>query len=163
MQNPQSHWSFLPPANVVCEGYVSTGVCLSTGGACMCGGEGVCVAGGHAWQGACVPHIPPTTLWDTVGQCTGGTYPTGMHSCPKCFHWIRWIQWQKVFVIKRTRTCHLLCNRPGCYHSASKTHVKDNSCFSDLSDSLKSMNSMKVLFHLGKIPLIQIIARHQYV
>ena len=26
---------------------------------------------------------------------------------------------------KRTRTCHLLCKRPGCYHSASKTHVRD--------------------------------------
>ena len=31
---------FLPPANEVCEGYVFTGVCLSTGG--------------HAWQGSCV-------------------------------------------------------------------------------------------------------------
>ena len=66
---------FLPPANIVCEGYVFTGVCLSTGGwgvrsrghawqagmhegACMvrgmCG-RGVCVAGdvcgrGRAWQ-----------------------------------------------------------------------------------------------------------------
>ena len=26
---------FLPPANVVCEGYVFTGVCLSTGGGCL--------------------------------------------------------------------------------------------------------------------------------
>ena len=25
---------------------------------------------------------------------------------------------------KRTRTCHLLCKRPGCYHSASKTHMR---------------------------------------
>ena len=59
----------LPPANEVCEGYVFTGVCLSTGwrawrgcmaGACMAGGacvvggmcgRGACVAGGHAWQG----------------------------------------------------------------------------------------------------------------
>ena len=31
----------------------------------------------------------------------------------------------KIFVIKRTRTCHLLCKRPGCDHSASKTHVRD--------------------------------------
>ena len=23
------------------------------------------------------------------------------------------------------RTCHLLCERPGCYHSGSKTHVRD--------------------------------------
>ena len=26
---------------------------------------------------------------------------------------------------KRARTCHLLCKRPGYYHSASKTHVRD--------------------------------------
>ena len=26
---------------------------------------------------------------------------------------------------ERARTCHLLCKRPGCYHSASKTHVRD--------------------------------------
>ena len=53
----------LPPANEVCEGYVFTGVCLSTpeggvcvwlllGGACM-----VAPGGGHAWLlpgGACV-------------------------------------------------------------------------------------------------------------
>ena len=30
----------------------------------------------------------------------------------------------KIFVI---RTCHLLCWRPGCYHGASKTHVRDRS------------------------------------
>ena len=26
---------------------------------------------------------------------------------------------------KRTRTCHLLCKRPECFHSTSKTHVRD--------------------------------------
>ena len=26
---------------------------------------------------------------------------------------------------KRARTCHLLCKSPGCYHSASKTRVRD--------------------------------------
>ena len=50
----------LPPANEVCEGYVFTGVCLSTGGdicgkgACVAGGMhggGVCMVGGKAWQG----------------------------------------------------------------------------------------------------------------
>ena len=52
----------LPPANEVCEGYVFTGVCLSTGGACVlpvgghacfpgvCGCRaGMCGCGGHAW------------------------------------------------------------------------------------------------------------------
>ena len=31
----------------------------------------------------------------------------------------------KIFVIKRTWTCHLLCKRPRCYHSTIKTHVRD--------------------------------------
>ena len=32
----------------------------------------------------------------------------------------------KIFVITvRAWTCHLLCKRPGCYHSTSKTHVRD--------------------------------------
>ena len=51
----------LPPANEVCEGYVFTGVCLSTEGGGVHGrgrhvwqggmhGRGVCVAGGHVWR-----------------------------------------------------------------------------------------------------------------
>ena len=32
-------------------------------------------------------------------------------------------------------------------------YIEPNSCLSDLSDSLKSLNSMKVLHHLGKTPL----------
>ena len=53
---------FLPPANKVCEGYVFTGVCLSTGG-------------GHAWQGACIS-----------GTCVAGGHglgvcTAGMHTC----------------------------------------------------------------------------------
>ena len=52
----------LPPANEVCEGYVFTRVCLSTGGCVWQGGmhggggmhdRGACVAGGCAWQGVC--------------------------------------------------------------------------------------------------------------
>ena len=42
---------FLPPANEVCESYVFTGVCLSTGWGRAWWGGRVCVAGGHAWQG----------------------------------------------------------------------------------------------------------------
>ena len=48
---------FLPPANEVCEGYVFTGACLSTGGGGVRGGgvgvrgRGMCVAVGRgAWQ-----------------------------------------------------------------------------------------------------------------
>ena len=69
----------LPPANEVCEGYIFTGVCLSTGGACMAGGSvrgrecawlGVCMAGGHAWRGVCM-----------VGACMVGgcAWQGGMH------------------------------------------------------------------------------------
>ena len=81
------------------------GACMAGGvdgrGACVAGGhacrghawQGVWMAGGHVWQGgmhggacvargACMPHIPPPqTPRDTVGQCAGGTHPTGMHSC----------------------------------------------------------------------------------
>ena len=52
---------FLPPANEVCEGYVFTGVCLSTwGGVCGCsrGQGGMCGCSGGACMvtpgGACV-------------------------------------------------------------------------------------------------------------
>ena len=62
LENP-SKWNFYHLQ--ICEGYVFTGVCLSTGGwhawwgACMAGGvcgrgcawQGACVAGGHTWQG----------------------------------------------------------------------------------------------------------------
>ena len=54
----QRRTDLLPPANKVCEGYVFTGVCLSTGGTCMAGegglhGWGVYMAGGdvHGWGG----------------------------------------------------------------------------------------------------------------
>ena len=40
--------SLLPAANEVCEGYVFTGVCLSTGVGCAW-----YMVGGHAWQGGC--------------------------------------------------------------------------------------------------------------
>ena len=88
----------LSPANEVCEGYVFTGVCLSTGEACMAGGHawqwgvcgrGVCMAGGHAWRGLCMAggHV----WWEGLcgrghawwGRCMcsrGGTYVVGgMH------------------------------------------------------------------------------------
>ena len=46
---------------------------------------------------------------------------------------------------KIIQTSNLLCKRFRCYHSASKTHVTDilidpNSCLTDLSDSLNSLN-----------------------
>ena len=90
----------LPPANEVCEGYVFTVVCLSTGGVCMVTRRGACVVaqGGHAWllwggvhgcsRGACV--VAPGggmrgcsrggmcgCSWGGVHGCSGG----GMHGC----------------------------------------------------------------------------------
>ena len=54
---------------------------------------------------------------------------------------------------KRARTCHLLCKRPECYHSASKTHMWETGSLSDSLNSLNSLNLMKVLHHLGKTPM----------
>ena len=73
---------------------MARGVGHARQGACMVGGvhggeghawQGVCMGRGHVWWGtcmaeACMSCMPPT-LRDTVGQCTGGTHPTGMHSC----------------------------------------------------------------------------------
>ena len=42
------------------------------------------------------------------------------------FHWIQRIRDKNIcHYNKRARTCHLLCKKPGCYHSTSKTHVRD--------------------------------------
>ena len=69
-------YKFLPPANEVCEGYVFTGVCLSTGGACMVAHRGGCAValggmvapGGHTWLllGGCV------WLLGGMRGCSGG-------------------------------------------------------------------------------------------
>ena len=75
----------LPPANEVCEGYVFTGVCLSTGGhawllrgVCMVapgwGGMHGCSRGWHAWL-----------LWGDL-HCSGGVC-----GCSRGGHaWLLW-------------------------------------------------------------------------
>ena len=79
----------LPPANEVCEGYVFTGVCLSTGGACVVA-RGHAWLGGHAWfRGACMVAGVCVWLWGAsmVGACmvTGGCMVVGaMHGCGGC-------------------------------------------------------------------------------
>ena len=84
---------FLPPANKVCEGYIFTRVCLSTGGVCPI----------PCWDTPPPPteQTPPpgkhplraSTPWaDTpLAQCilgygkqAGGTYPTEMQACSDC-------------------------------------------------------------------------------
>ena len=75
--------------NEVCEGYIFTGVCLSTGGGCLPPQRG---GGGsrHPPLQADPPGQTPPAPWadtpqvDTSradSQQAGGTYPTGMHSC----------------------------------------------------------------------------------
>ena len=66
------------------------GGCAWWWGACVAGG--MCGGGGHAWwgacmAGACVAHSPPPPqiLRETVGQCAGGTHPTGMFTCLSMF------------------------------------------------------------------------------
>ena len=101
----------LPPANKVCEGYVFTGVCLSTGGFALClWGVLVSVLGVSIWgvsvRGSLYPggvsvrgslsrgvSVQGVSLWEvSVQGCvsvretpvrlrTGGTHPTVMHSC----------------------------------------------------------------------------------
>ena len=76
---------------------------------------------------------------------------------PKCYHWIRGIQWQKyiLYLKKIIRTCHVQCNQSGCYHKASKAQVaetifKSNSCFTDLS---YFPEFTEFLIHLGRTPM----------
>ena len=84
--------SFLPPANEVCEGYVFTGVCLSTGGACVvaCRGGawllgGACVVAhrvgmhGCSW-GACVVAPGGACMVAPGGACCGWSW-WGVHGC----------------------------------------------------------------------------------
>ena len=80
-----------------CEGYVFTGVCLSTGGSaggCLLpGGEcllrrgvsalGVCVCSGGCLL--CTEAAPPPGETVTAAD---GTHPTGMHSCYLLFYFI---------------------------------------------------------------------------
>ena len=66
---------FLPPANEVCEGYVFTGVCLSTGGGGMhgCSG-GVCVVargGVHGCSGGCAWLLQGGHVWFYLGGMRG--------------------------------------------------------------------------------------------
>ena len=72
--------TYLPPAKEVCEGYVFTRVCLSTGGACMAGGRAW--QGGHRWQG--IVHGGGHVWWGGVcgrGACmVGGVHGRRGHA-----------------------------------------------------------------------------------
>ena len=84
--------SLLPPANEVCEGYVFTGVCLSTGGLWQTPpwadhppplGQTPHHWADHPPLGRHPPTSPPPPVQCMLGygQQAGGTHPTGMHSC----------------------------------------------------------------------------------
>ena len=95
---------FLPPANEVWEGYVFTGVCLSTGGEGVHGGGntwwGVCMVGrhmwwGHAWEGACMAggihggeaYVVRACV---VGACMGGGCAWHAHPPPDTTRYGQW-------------------------------------------------------------------------
>ena len=59
--------AFLPPANEVCERYVFTGVCLSTGGHAWLRGEACVVAGGMCGFWGCA-WLPGGCAW-LLGVC----------------------------------------------------------------------------------------------
>ena len=60
----------LPPANEVCEGFVFTAVCLSTGG-------------GHTWQGGVmgIPGRQGACIAGEMATAVGSMHPTEMLSC----------------------------------------------------------------------------------
>ena len=93
---------YLPYANEDCEGYVFTGVCLSTGGGVRGGRghvwwQGACVVaevasmvagGGHAWwQGACM--VAGGHAWWQGGHVwwQGGMHGGGVHGGGGCAWW----------------------------------------------------------------------------
>ena len=99
---------YLPPANEVCEGYVFTGVCLSTGG-CLPhthpGPEADPPLGRHLpppgrhFPAQCMLGytLPPSACWDThpPAQCmlgydqqAGRTHPTGIVGCETFIRWL---------------------------------------------------------------------------
>ena len=77
---------FLPPANEVCEGYVFTGVCLSTGEEDTCvvagGGGG---GGRHAWLLAGGMHGCRGACMVAGGACVVAR-GWGMHGCREGMH-----------------------------------------------------------------------------
>ena len=96
----KSWWSYrhlLPPTSEVCEGYVFTSVCLSTGRVSASGPGGVSSThtpeqtlppgrhhhplGRHPTAQCILGYTPPAQWMLGYGQQAGGTHPTGMHSC----------------------------------------------------------------------------------
>ena len=86
MLNMEIYILYLPPANEVYEGYVFTGVCLSTGGESAPLHAGIHhtllpththTLGRHTPPG----QRPPAQCMLGYSQQAGGVHPTGMQSC----------------------------------------------------------------------------------
>ena len=90
------------------------------------------------WDQATPPSRPPprdqappgAVHAGKYGQWAGSMHPTGMQSCMTCFlnvftEFAEFGDKNICHYSKRTWTCHLLCERPRCYHITSKTHVRD--------------------------------------
>ena len=80
---------YLPPANEVCEGYVFTRVCLSTGGipVCLAGGIPACLAG--LQEGGVYPSMPcrfpgPHPVRSLRGLAGGSPDPHPEGCIPAC-------------------------------------------------------------------------------
>ena len=84
---PRTLFLLLLPANEVCEGYVFTGVCLSTGGACVVAGGCVVALGGHVW----LLWGHAWLLWGAMHGCSWGGMPGcsgGVHGCSGVCTWL---------------------------------------------------------------------------
>ena len=153
----------VPPASVAVweVGVSAKGVGVCPGGVCQGCLPGVSARG--CLPGQCLPRgfLPGGGLaW---GVCPRGVYPGGC--LPGGVHLPLWTEWQTDVktlpcpelhlraVIKRARSCQLLCKRPGCYHSANKTHVRDRIFkLSPIHASLIYQIPW-IFLHLGKTPL----------
>ena len=88
--------TFLPPANVVCEGYVFTPVCDSVKGGSVRGcSEGCMVARGggvHGCSGGACMVAPGGAYVVARGVC-GCSWGGGMHGCSEGHAWLLWGVW----------------------------------------------------------------------
>ena len=127
--------SWLQPANEVCEGYVFTGVCLSTGGS----------ASLHAWIRPLGRHTPKQ--WHAYCQQAGGTHPTGMQSC-STFFWLLAICGQ-IFGLGNTESS---ANENFKNCRLQGVNVTNHTCFC-LTDVFKTAITIESVYYLFFIHL----------
>ena len=130
----------LPPANIVCEGYVFTGVCLSTGGAipaCIAGGIPACLAAGL--QGGSAPGGVPDT---------GGAWsrpPWDGYYCGRyASFWNAFLLLEEEHIMGISRKRHLFFKKPNKIFGATDTLFRTSSdiCPGFQSQSIKGIRSI---------------------